>query len=182
MDPSNKPSQTPRFGEAVFWETGDGNLQCLSQSIAKGPVSLLKNGVAPSADLSATSGFGFFRSEDGGLNWQSNGNLALSDVDGERSPSLLRLQDARYLLTFAGKTHPTQSFIYGAVSETTPTGHNLDFPQDRIILSQRMHDGQSFGSGFGSSVQLSDGHVLSGCSYRDAKGTNQVDVVRWKLP
>ena len=182
VDPSNKPSQTPRFGEAVFWETGDGNLQCLSQSIAKGPVSLLKNGVAPSADLSATSGFGFFRSEDGGLNWQSNRNLALSDVDGERSPSLLRLQDARYLLTFAGKTHPTQSFIYGAVSETTPTGHNVDFPQDRIILSQRMHDGQSFGSGFGSSVQLSDGHVLSGCSYRDAKGTNQVDVVRWKLP
>ena len=66
----------------------------------------------------------------------------------------------------------------------THDGFRFDFKHDRIMLDAVTPIGQESGGGFGNTLQLDDGTLVSCYSYRAAgepKGYTYVEVVRWRL-
>ena len=61
-------------------------------------------------------------------------------------------------------------------------GFTFDFRHDRILLDTKSPADLSSGGGFGSTVQLDDGTMVSACSYRTAENTTRCEVIRWRAP
>jgi hypothetical protein len=60
-------------------------------------------------------------------------------------------------------------------------GETWDFSNDRIVIEGKTPWGLAQG-GFGNTVELSDGKLLSCSSYRAADNKTYLEVVRWRLP
>lgn len=124
-----------------------------------------------------------YRSADGGANWSFE---EFGSWYGEMYPSVLTLQDARLLLTFTQRTSvpPNQPplGLRAAIGQQTSDGFRFDFKHDRIVLSAKTPVNLSSGGGFGPTVQLDDGTLVSSYSYRTADDQLHCEVVRWKLP
>jgi hypothetical protein len=96
--------------------------------------------------------------------------------------SLLRLGDHRLLLTFTVRDlHPPLG-VRALLGKETSDEFEFDFAHDRLVLDLRTPVGQPQGGGFGPTVRLDDGMLVTSYSYRDANGYTHLEVVRWKLP
>lgn len=85
---------------------------------------------------------------------------------GEMYMSLLRLQDRRLLLTFTVRDlHPPLG-VRALLGEETEHGFTFDFDHDRLQIDARTPLDQPQGGGFGPSVQLKDGTLVTSYSYR----------------
>ena len=62
------------------------------------------------------------------------------------------------------------------------TGFEFDLGRDRIMLDTRTRIGKSQGGGFGPTVQLDDGTLVTSYSYRGDDDNTHLEVVRWKAP
>ncbi len=101
---------------------------------------------------------------------------------GEMYMSLLRLQDKRLLLTFTVRDlHPPLG-VRALVGNESDDGFMFDFAHDRLILDDRTPLGKSQGGGFGPTVQLQDGTLVTSYSFRGDDDKTHLEVVRWKLP
>lgn len=123
--------------------------------------------------------FILFASTDGGRTFDR-----LQDFGdyGEMYLSLLRLQDRRLLLTFTVRDlHPPLG-VRALAGLETEDGFQFDFGHDRLLLDTRTPVGQDQGGGFGPTVQLPDGTLVTSYSYRDADQQTRLEVVRWRLP
>src|SRR5207245_3236299 len=101
---------------------------------------------------------------------------------GEMYMSLLRLQDKRLLLTFTVRDlHPPLG-VRAIPGVETGDGFAFDFSKDRLMLDTRTPVGKFQGGGFGPSVQLKDGTLVTSYSYRGKDNKTHLEVVRWKLP
>lgn len=100
---------------------------------------------------------------------------------GEMYMSILRLQDKRLLLTFTVRDlHPPLG-VRAIPGIETEDGFEFDFAKDRIMLDTKTGK-RSQGGGFGPTVQLKDGTLVTSCSYRGEDNKTHLEVVRWKLP
>jgi photosystem II stability/assembly factor-like uncharacterized protein len=101
---------------------------------------------------------------------------------GEMYMSILRLQDKRLLLTFTVRDlHPPLG-VRGLPGIETDDGFEFDFARDRLMLDTRTPVGKFQGGGFGPTVQLRDGTLVTSYSYRGKDDKTHIEVVRWKLP
>ncbi|MDA0657780.1 MAG: exo-alpha-sialidase [Planctomycetota bacterium] len=175
-----KSQDLPWFGKAYVWEARQGDLLTLTRCRANALPALANTPIPPSTDTKPVDRIAVFRSKDRGVTWKLDPELGMHY--GEQYPSLLRLQDGRRLFTFtvAGVRQPLG--LRGVLSEETVDGFVTDFVTDRIVLEQHTPVGQSSGGGFGNTIQLKDGQLISASSYRDAKGTTFVEAIRWELP
>ena len=100
---------------------------------------------------------------------------------GEMYLSLLRLQDKRLLLTFTVRDLKPPLGVRAILGTETEDGFEFDFAHDRIMLDTKT--GSRFqGGGFGPTVQLADGTLVTSYSYRGEDGKSHLEVVRWKPP
>lgn len=100
---------------------------------------------------------------------------------GEMYMSLLRLQDKRLLLTFTVRDLKPPLGVRALIGTETDDGFDFDFAHDRIMLDTKT--GSRFqGGGFGPSVQLDNGTLVTSYSYRGEDGKSHLEVVRWKTP
>ena len=124
-----------------------------------------------------------YRSSDGGANWSFE---EFGSWYGEMYPSVLTLEDGRLLLTFTQRTSVPPNKpplgLRAAIGQETPGGFDFDFKHDRIVLSAKTPANLTSGGGFGPTVQLDDGTLVSSYSYRTADDLLHCEVVRWKLP
>ncbi len=99
---------------------------------------------------------------------------------GQMYPRVLKLKDGRLLMTFTqrGMSHPLG--LRAIVSYDD--GESWDFDSDQLIIEGFTPWALSSGGGFGNSIQLADGKLVSCYSYADAGGKPQIEVVRWELP
>jgi len=116
-------------------------------------------------------------STDGGRTW--------SDVRdhgdyGMMYPRVIRLTDGRLLMTFTQRSTFYPIGLQAIISHDD--GETWDFDSDRIIIEGKTPWGMPSGGGFGNTVQLADGGLVSCCSYRAADNKTYVEVVRWRLP
>ena len=100
---------------------------------------------------------------------------------GEMYMSILRLVDRRLLLTFTVRDlHPPLG-VRAIPGIETNDGFAFDFAHDRILLDTKTGDRYQ-GGGFGPTVQLDDGTLVTSCSYRGADDKTHLEVIRWRLP
>ena len=100
---------------------------------------------------------------------------------GVRGARFLRLQDGRLLLTFTVRSNSTDGYSLGLRAIiSTDDGKSWNFRRDRLVLSSVNHGAS--GGGFGNTVQLKEGALVSCYSYRVKEGMPHVETIRWSLP
>ena len=122
---------------------------------------------------------------DGGITWSKVEDF--SDY-GQMYPRILRLRDGRWLLTFTqrGVFYPLGLRAVISYDE----GETWDFHYDHIIIDGFTPWESWSGGGFGNTVQLADGTLVSCYSYRTGETTilgaregtqTYVELVRWRI-
>ena len=101
---------------------------------------------------------------------------------GEMYMSIIRLQKRRLLLTFTVRDLRPPLGVRACLGTETNDGFQFDFAKDRLLLDARTPNGKSQGGGFGPTVQLADGTLVTSYSYRGEDDKTHLEVVRWKLP
>jgi hypothetical protein len=177
----------PLWAEAVYWQCESGTLLALVRVNQKH---------WPIRDKPAPTDVAFDQAEhmvvlcstDDGQAWRWAQDLG---GYGAMYPSLLRLRDGRLLLTHTQRSLDQPLGVRAVVGRESSHGEllELDFDHDVLIIDGQTPAGQSSGGGFGNTVQLDDGTLVTPYSYRnadhpDVTGTHGVhmEVARWRLP
>jgi hypothetical protein len=120
-------------------------------------------------------------STDNGESWRRHKESGRFGYYGEMYPRFLRLKDGRLLLTFTVRSNSTDGYSLGLRAIiSNDDGETWDFTHDRLVLSSVNHGAS--GGGFGNTIQLKNGTLVSCYSYRDEQGFTNVEAMRWKLP
>jgi len=101
---------------------------------------------------------------------------------GEMYPAILKLSDRRLLLTFTVRSMQQPLGIRAALGDEIEDDFHFDLAHDRLLLDTQTAPGVTSGGGFGCTVQLGDGTLLSSYSWRDAEHVTHLEVLRWRLP
>ena len=165
------------FGEAHLWQAGSGKLY-----------AILRVGAGNTWPLSGTTDPGendqsermiIYSSEDLGKNWSQVSDLGSY---GQMYMSILRLGGGRLLLTYTQRAIVTPLGVRGALGVESADGFQFDLKQDRIMIDTKTPEGVASGGGFGPTVRLADGTLVTSYTYRDADNRKHAEVVRWKMP
>ncbi len=162
-------------GETWLWQARSGKIWALVRVDSN---ELPIKGRPIKAKNDQSDHFILFSSADGGRTFDRIRDFG--DY-GEMYMSILRLQDRRLLLTFTVRDlHPPLG-VRALPGEETEDGFTFDFSGDRLMLDTKT--GSRFqGGGFGPTVQLKDGTLVTSYSYRGKDDKTHLEVVRWKLP
>jgi hypothetical protein len=68
------------------------------------------------------------------------------------------------------------------LGKEVPDGFRFDFEHDRLVIDQKTPVGSPSGGGFGPTVQLDDGTLVTSYSWRTADDQIQLEIARWRLP
>jgi hypothetical protein len=101
---------------------------------------------------------------------------------GEIYPSIIRLRDGRLLMTFTVRSMKPPLGVHAVLGRETAGGIEFDFERDRFVIDAKTPNDKPSGGGFGRTVQVSDGTLVTSLSWRGADGETRLEVVRWKLP
>jgi hypothetical protein len=117
-------------------------------------------------------------SYDSGRTWKK-----IRDIGdyGEMYMSLLRLRDHRLLLTFTVRQRKPPLGVRVLVGVEAGDDVDFDFQHDRLMIDTKTGDREQ-GGGFGNTVQLADGGLVTCCSYRGTDNKTHLEVIRWRVP
>ena len=172
----------PVLAETIFWQARSGKIYAIARVDSRHmPLRSEQLGQGqPYKDHYER--MVLFESTDVGKTWQLAGDFGHY---GEMYPSILRLQDGRLLLTFTMRSAVRPQIpplgVQALVGQELPDGLRFDFAHDRIMLDTKTPAGMSSGGGFGPTVQLDDGTLVTSYSYPTADGEFHLEVVRWRL-
>ena len=165
------------FGEAHLWQARTGKLY-----------AILRVGAGNTWPLSGTKDPGnndqsermiIYASEDVGKTWSQVSDLGSY---GQMYMSILRLGDGRLLLTYTQRAIATPLGVRGALGTESADGFQFDLARDEIMLETKTPVGMASGGGFGPTILLADGTLVTSYTYRDADRRKHAEVVRWKMP
>jgi hypothetical protein len=135
---------------------------------------------ANSATDDNTNLLSVFRSHDSGVTWTLD--PPLGTTYGEMYPSLLHLSDTSVLFTYTVRELQPQLGVQAVLGTPTSTGFALNFKTDVLLLDAETPANETSGGGFGNTVRVADGTLITAYSYRGSDGNTHVEVVRWNLP
>ena len=122
-----------------------------------------------------------WESSDNGRSWKKHKGDGRFGHYGEMYPRFLRLKDGRLLLTFTVRSNPSDGYPLGVRAIVSyDDGETWKFKQDRLVLSYVNF--KHSGGGFGNTIQVDDGHLVSVYSYRAKDLKTHIEAVRWRLP
>ncbi len=165
------------FGEAHLWQARSGRLY-----------AILRVGAGNTWPLSGTTDPGnndqsermiVYTSKDLGRKWSKVDDLG---GYGQMYMSLLDMGKDRLLLTFTQRAVEPPLGVRAVLGRQTTDGFEFDMKHDQIILDTKTSRGIASGGGFGPTVRLADGTLVTSYTYRDAKNLTHAEVVRWRLP
>ena len=182
----------PLMNEAVLWQAASGELLAICRVDPHEFDSLPNPDSQPGYDPKLYDQYEAMlisRSRDGGRSWATD--PAMGSDFGEMDPSILRLRGGPLLLTFTVRAlHPPLG-VQAVLGEETTDGFVFDFDHDRLVIDGKTPVDQISGGGFGNTVQLADGGLVTAYSYRGSHEVIQVDdfvvqkqqmeVARWRL-
>ena len=170
----------PFLGEAVWWQAPSGRILVLARldSLHAGRFAVEVDdpefGRSDNVDRLI-----LYASDDRGRSFRP---IEAFGRPGEMYPAILRLQDGRLLLTFTVRALHRPLGVRAVVGDETADGFAFDLTRDRLVLDARTPPGVYSGGGFGRTVQLDDGTLVTSYSWRDARFVVHSEVVRWRLP
>ena len=172
----------PILGEAVLWQAPAGDLLAVCRITPKFFPPLPGTEV-PRNKTDQYERMVLYRSKDGGRRWLLE---EIGSYYGEMYPALLRLQNGRLLFTFtlraAVPPNTPPLGVRAVLGREVPEGFQFDFRNDRILLDSKNPIGMLSGGGFGPTVQLEDGTLVTSYSYRTPDEKTHLEIVRWRLP
>ncbi|MBI3865238.1 MAG: exo-alpha-sialidase [Planctomycetia bacterium] len=168
----------PWFAETVFWQAGNGDILAIARCFS-GALPALAGTDIPKGDDSVER-MAVFRSRNGGSQWTLEPELG--SAYGEHYQAVLHLPDNRLLLTFTVRGLRPPLGLQAVLGTEKPDGFAFDFLADRLVLDEKTPANQPSGGGFGNTVQLPDGQLLSAYTYRGADANVHAEVIRWTLP
>jgi len=168
----------PFWAEMVLWETPAHNLLAIAR-VDPRIFPAIPGTTLPEYTNDEIERMVVFRSTDGGRTWKNR--VDFGDY-GEMYSAIQRLRDGRLLLTFTVRSlHPPLG-VQAVFGRATADGFEFDFEHDRVVLDAKTPADKPSGGGFGPTVQLVDGTLVTAYSYRDANDQTHVEVVRWSIP
>ena len=99
---------------------------------------------------------------------------------GMHYPRVIRLENGWLLMTFTQRSTFYPLGVQAVLSHDD--GETWDFNSDRIIIEGKTPWGMSQGGGFGNTLQLKDGMLVSCYTHRDSDDKTYLEVVCWRLP
>lgn len=168
----------PWFAETVFWQPENGDILAIARCSSSSLPQLM--GVEIPVGDDSVERICLFRSKDGGANWTLEPEIG--NYYGEMYQALLRLKNRKLLFTFTVRALKPPLGVKCVLGDETPDGFRFDFNNDRIAVDSRTPVGQPQGGGFGNTIQIKDGTLLTAYSYRGEDGKTHIEVARWKLP
>ena len=173
----------PFFGEAVWWQARSGKVYLINRIWSTHAIDLFDAFAKHMPDLDPHcdqyDAMILFEMTDDGRAFVP---VRPMGAIGQMYPSVLRLTDRRLLLTFTKRSGEPPLGLRAIVGEELDDGFRFDFDHDRIMLDTQTAPGVSSGGGFGRTVQLDDGTLVSSYSWRDAEHVTHMEVLRWRLP
>ena len=198
------------FSEVVLWQARSGKIYGIArldhqfyplpgrvftpQELGNVAITLLHYGQHPVQDIADTDFDQFSRmkawtSTDEGHTWQLGPDLG---DHGQMFHSILRLRDRRLLFTYTQRSIDPPLGVRAVLGLETEDGFEFDFEHDIFMIDTRTPIGRCSGGGFGNTVELDDGTLVTSYSYwrPDAWPLNRphpeklfnCEVVRWRLP
>ena len=164
------------LGEAHLWQARSGTIY-----------AILRVGVGNSWPLPGTTDPGkndqsermiVYSSMDKGRSWRKVNDLGRY---GQMYPSITRLGDGHLLLTFTQRAIDPPLGVRAVLGRETKDGFSFDLKNDHIMLDTKTPVGVRSGGGFGPTVKLKDGTLVTSYTYRDADDIKHAEVVRWKM-
>ena len=136
----------------------------------------LKGGPPPAELGDHTNRSILWESTDEGKTWRRVRDMG---GYGMMYPQLLQLKDGRILYNFTirGLAYPLG--IQAVVNYDQ--GEVWDLETDRIIIASKTTKGMDSGGGYGNTIQLADGTLVTSYSYRGKDDNTHLEVVRWRL-
>ncbi len=163
-------------GETWLWQARSGRVWALTR-VDSNEMPIAGRPIKSRDDQS--DHFRLYASDDLGRSFRFRGDFG--DY-GEMYMSLLRLGEGRLLLTFTVRDLKPPLGVRGLLGQETADGFWFDFGHDRLLIDARTPVGRSQGGGFGPTVRLDDGTLVTSYSNRDAGDRTRLEVVRWRLP
>lgn len=163
-------------GETWLWQARSGRVLALVR-VDSNEMPIADRPIRSKDDQS--DHFRLYDSDDLGRTFRLRGDLG--DY-GEMYMSLLRLGEGRLLLTFTVRDLAPPLGVRGLLGDETDDGFRFDFGRDRLMIDTRTPVGRDQGGGFGPTVRLDDGTLVTSYSYRDAGDRTRLEVVRWNPP
>ena len=168
--------------EAVYWQARDGKLLAVCRITPK-YFPALPGSEIPKTDVDHYERMVLYSSRDRGTTWQF---AELGSYYGEMYPAILRLKSGPLLFTFTLRAAVLPNTpplgVQAVLGTESSDGFQFDFRHDRILLDTATPAGQPSGGGFGNTVQLDDGMLVTSYSYRTEDKKTHCEVVRWRLP
>ena len=170
----------PFLGEAVWWQAPSGRILVLarvdSPLAGRFAVEIDDPEFGRSDNVDRLI---LYASDDRGRSFRP---VEAFGRPGEMYPAILRLADGRLLLTFTVRALHRPLGVRAVVGRETADGFAFDLARDRLMLDVRTAPGVYSGGGFGRTVQLDDGMLVTSYSWRDAQFVVHSEVIRWRLP
>ena len=198
------------FGEAVLWQARSGKIYAIARlehrsfplpgrvftphELGYAAITLLHYSQPPVQDLADTDFDQFCRmkawcSTDEGRTWQPGPDLG---DHGQMFHSILRLRDGRLLFTYTQRSLDPPLGVRAVLGRETEDGFEFDFQHDIFMVDTRTPIGRCSGGGFGNTIELDDGTLVTSYSYwKPEVGPSDppippklfnCEVVRWRLP
>lgn len=172
----------PILGEAFLWQAPNGDLLAICRITPK-YFPPLPGTEIPGEKIDHFERMVLYRSQDGGHHWSLE---EFGSHYGEMYPALMRLRDGRLLFTFtlraAVPPNTPPLGVRAVLGREAAEGFQFDFRNDRIVLDAKNPVGMLSGGGFGPTVQVKDGTLVTSYSYRTPDEKTHMEVVRWRLP
>jgi hypothetical protein len=163
------------LNESVLFYSPRGRLMMFSRA----EVNHLRDSAIPglvlptgSTGIDQNSSLLLFESPDGGASWKT---VRVFGVPGMMYPSVLKLDATRMLITYTMRMVPSSEYrypyphigVHAVVADERPDGTiDVDFAHDIIVIDDETPDNATSGGGFGKTVRLPDGSLLTPYSYR----------------
>jgi hypothetical protein len=160
-------------GETWLWQARSGRVWALTR-VDSNEMPIAGRPIRSQNDQG--DHFRLYTSDDLGRTFHFHGDFG--DY-GEMYMSLLRLDGGRLLLTFTVRDLKPPLGVRGLLGEETPDGFRFDFGRDRLLIDTRTPVDRAQGGGFGPTMRLDDGTLVTSYSYRDATDRTRLEVVRW---
>lgn len=164
------------FGEAHLWQAKSGKIYAILRVGAGNTWPL--TGTTDPGNSDQSERMITYSTTDLGKTWAKGSDLG---TYGQMYMSILRLGNNNLLFTFTQRDISPPLGVRAVLGVESTDGFEFDLDHDVIMIDTKTPVGTKSGGGFGPTVRLADGTLVTSYTWRGADNKKRAEVVRWHL-